>query len=37
MDELSEGQQLFLAYDYLRTQVLQGGFLQFVVNGYVGL
>ncbi len=37
MDELSEGQQLFLAYDYLKTQVMQGGFLQFLVNGYVGL
>ena len=37
MDELTEGQQLFLAYDYVRTQVLQGGFLQFVVNGYIGL
>ena len=37
MDELTEGQQLFLAYDYLRAQVLQGGFLQFLVNDYVGL
>ena len=37
MNELSEGQQLFLSYDYLRTQVLQGGFLQLLVNGYVGL
>ncbi len=37
MDELSAGQQLLLAYDYLRTQVIQGGFIQFIQNGYVGL
>ncbi len=37
IDELSEGQQLLLAYDYLRTQVGQGGFIQFIQNGYVGL
>ncbi len=37
IDELSEGQQLLLAYDYLRTQVMQGGFIQFIQNGYVGL
>lgn len=37
MDELSAGQQLLLAYDYLRTQVVQGGFIQFIQNGYVGL
>lgn len=37
LDELSAGQQLFLAYDYLRTQVSQGGFIQFIENGYVGL
>ena len=37
IDELSEGQQLLLAYDYLRTQVSQGGFIQFIQNGYVGL
>lgn len=37
IDELSEGQQLIIAYDYLRTQVLQGGFIQFIQNGYVGL
>ena len=37
IDELSEGQQLILAYDYLRTQVMQGGFIQFIQNGYVGL
>ena len=37
IDELSDGQQLLLAYDYLRTQVGQGGFIQFIQNGYVGL
>ena len=37
IDELSDGQQLILAYDYLRTQVMQGGFIQFIQNGYVGL
>lgn len=37
MDEISDGQQLLLAYDYLRTQVGQGGFIQFIQNGYVGL
>jgi hypothetical protein len=37
LDELSQGQQLMLTYDYLRTQVGQGGFIQFIQNGYVGL
>lgn len=37
IDELSEGQQLLVAYDYLRTQVGQGGFIQFIQNGYVAL
>ena len=37
LDELSEGQQLLLTYDYLRMQVGQGGFIQFIHNGYVGL
>ncbi len=37
IDELSDGQQLLLAYDYLRTQVGQGGFIQFIQNGYIGL
>ncbi len=37
IDELSEGQQLLIAYDYLRTQVGQGGFIQFIQNGYVSL
>jgi hypothetical protein len=37
MDELSDGQQLLLAYDYARMQVGQGGFIQFIQNGYIGL
>ncbi len=37
MDDLSRGQQLLLGYDYLRTQVGQGGFIQLIQNGYVGL
>jgi hypothetical protein len=37
MDELNDMQQLLLAYDYLRTQVGQGGFIQFLVNGYAPL
>jgi hypothetical protein len=37
LDELSEGQQLLLTYDYVRMQVGQGGFIQFIQNGYVGL
>ncbi len=37
LDELSDGQQLLIAYDYLRMQVGQGGFIQFIQNGYVGL
>src|SRR4051812_8902923 len=37
LDELSDGQQLLLTYDYLRMQVGQGGFIQFIQNGYIGL
>jgi len=37
LDDLSRGQQLLLAYDYVRTQVLQGGFIQFIENGYISL
>ena len=37
MDDLSEGQQLMLSYDYVQMQVLQGGFIQLLQNGYVGL
>lgn len=37
LDDLSEGQQLMLSYDYIRMQVLQGGFIQLIQNGYVSL
>jgi hypothetical protein len=37
LDDLSEGQQLLIATDYLRMQVGQGGFIQFIQNGYIGL
>lgn len=37
LDILSTGQQLLLSYDYVRNQVLQGGFIQLIQNGYIGL
>ena len=37
IEQLSQGQQLLIAYDYMRMQVGQGGFIQFIHNGYVGL
>ncbi|MCD6011470.1 MAG: hypothetical protein K0Q79_1332 [Flavipsychrobacter sp.] len=37
LDDLSDGQQLLLAYDYARMQVGQGGFIQFIENGYIGM
>lgn len=37
LDSLSDGQQLLLAYDYMHMQVGQGGFIQFIENGYIGL
>lgn len=37
LDDLSDGQQLLLAYDYTRMQVGQGGFIQFIQNGYIAL
>src|ERR1700761_5753002 len=37
MDELTEEQQLILTYDYVKMQVMQGGFIQLIQNGYVGL
>ena len=37
LDDLSDGQQLLLSYDYVRTQVMQGGFIQFIHNGYIAL
>ncbi len=37
LDDLSEGQQLLISYDYVQMQVLQGGFIQLIQNGYIGL
>ena len=37
MEGLTDGQQLLLAFDYIRGQVGQGGFIQLLHNGYVGL
>lgn len=37
IDELSWCQQLMLSFDYLSMQAGQGGFIQFIHNGYVGL
>jgi len=34
-DELSEGQQMLICYDYIQNHVLQGGFIQLIQNGYV--
>ncbi len=36
-NELTEGQQLLISYDYVQNQVLQGGFIQFIQNGYISL
>ncbi len=36
-DEMSFTQQMLLALDYLRMQTAQGGFIQFLNNGYVSL
>jgi hypothetical protein len=37
LDDLSWGQQLLLTSDYLHMQVGQGGFIQFIQNGYIAL
>lgn len=37
LDDLSDGQQLLLSYDYVQMQVMQGGFIQLIQNGYIGL
>jgi hypothetical protein len=37
IDQLSLGQRLLVSYDYLRMQVLQGGFIQLIQNGYIGI
>ena len=36
-DELSDGQQMLICYDYIQNQVLQGGFIQLIQNGYVNM
>ena len=37
LDELPTAQRLVLAFDYVQTQVVQGGFIQLIQNGYVSL
>jgi hypothetical protein len=37
MEELSKGQQLILSFDYIRSQVKQGGFIQLIQNQYTSL
>ncbi len=37
MDDLSPAQQMLLAYDYIQSQALQGGFLQLIQNKYISL
>ena len=36
-DKMTFPQQMVLAFDYLRMQAGQGGFIQFLSNGYVSL
>jgi hypothetical protein len=37
IETLSPGQELMIRYDYVRMQVLQGGFIQLIQNGYISL
>ncbi|MGC4057628.1 MAG: DUF4375 domain-containing protein [Chitinophagaceae bacterium] len=37
IETLSPGQELLLRYDYVRMQVIQGGFIQLIQNGYIDL
>jgi hypothetical protein len=37
IETLSAGQELLIRYDYVRMQVLQGGFIQLIQNGYINL
>ena len=37
LDERTGGCKLLVYFDYLRMHVTQGGFIQFIHNGYVGL
>lgn len=34
-EELTDGQQMLICYDYIQNHVLQGGFVQLIQNGYV--
>lgn len=36
-DDMSAMQQMLVAFDYLQMQASQGGFIQFLNNGYVSL
>lgn len=36
-EELSQGQQMLICYDYIQNHVLQGGFIQLIQNGYVNM
>jgi hypothetical protein len=36
-EDISDMQQLMLSYDYIEMQVWQGGFIQFIQNGYITL
>ena len=37
LDELPTPQRLVLAFDYIQSQVTQGGFIQLIQTGYVSL
>ena len=37
LDELPTTQRLVLAFDYVQSQVVQGGFIQLIQNGYISL
>ena len=36
-DELTDGQQMLICYDYIQNHVLLGGFIQLIQNGYVNM
>ena len=37
LEELPTIQRLILAFDYVQSQVVQGGFIQLIQNGYISL
>ena len=37
MDEMSVEERVILSFDYIRTQVLGGGFIQLIQNNYISL